>query len=130
MLAPGLFHLLSTESTIAALVGTRIYPVALPTGPTLPAIVYYSAGGTGDPTLDTSGLQKLRYTFDCWGETYAAADQVRDALVAFLNGYRGALSNGILLQMAEYIQPIDSFKDALRQYCCAVELYFLFDFPS
>lgn len=129
MIADGIFTLLSTAAPISALVGTRIYPVNLPEKPILPAIVYYTAGGTSEPTFETSGLQKLRYQFDCYGELFGDADRTRDALVAFLNGYQGTLSNGIVLQDAIYLQPIDGFKDAPRQFCLGVEFYFLFTLP-
>jgi hypothetical protein len=129
MISTGLFSLLSTAAPITALVDTRIYPVRLPTKPTLPAITYQSAGGAGEQTLNTSGFQRRRYQFDFYGLVYLDAEAVRDALVAFLNGYQGLLSDGTLLQNAEYLQPIDFDQQEALQYRCAVEFYLYFDFP-
>lgn len=130
MIEAGLFSLLSNTPAIAALVGTRIYPVVLPTAPTLPALSYQIVGAMSKPTLNNSGFQRFRMQFDCWGQDYSDAVTLREALVKALNGYQGLLSDGTMLQNAQFIQPIDFFEHEALQYRCAVEFYLYFDFNS
>ena len=130
MIEQGLFTLISSDPTISGMIGTRVYPILLPESPTLPAITYQVTRGNGDPTFETSGLIKLYMQFDCWGKTYSDAAQLRKALVKLLNGYQGVLSDGTDLQLGQFQQPIDFFEQDARQYRCAVEFYFLFDFGS
>ena len=68
-LQAGLFTLLTNEPTIFALIGTRLYPITLPENPTLPAIRYTVVGGMSMPTFETSGMNRWRFQFDCYGAT-------------------------------------------------------------
>jgi Protein of unknown function (DUF3168) len=123
----GLFSLLTADAGISALIGTRVYPVVLPENPTLPALLYKFVGGQSDPTLDTSGEQKLRLELDCYGASFDDASALRDAVTAALNGYQGTLSDGTFLQNAWRLSPgVDFFEDEPRQYRCMVEFYLLY----
>lgn len=130
MIEVGLVALLQADADMAALVGTRIYPVLLPPNQgqdgVYPALTYQLAGGKSDPSYDTSGLITLRMQFDAWGDKYSDASITRKTLVQVLNGYRGALPDGTFLEDAQYIQPMDYFVDKLLLYRCAVEFYLRF----
>jgi hypothetical protein len=126
----GLFNLLSTSTQIAALCKTRIYPVLLPTAPTYPAVRYQIISATPRPTLDTSGFQRWRIQFDCFGANYSDAASLRGALMKLLNGYQGVLSDGTNLQNVEFIQLMETFADDARTYKCSVEFYLYFCFSS
>lgn len=130
MIQIGIFSLLTGFPGVAALVGTRVIPVTLPEPPILPALTYQFAGGSSQPTFETSGMQKQRVQFDCWGQSYDDAASLRAALIAALNGYQGALSDGTYLQNAELLQSMDFFENEARQYRCMVEFYLWYDFPS
>ena len=134
MIQAGIFNLLSQNSSIAAMAGSnpaRIWPVLLPEDPTLPAITYHVIGGASMPTLSTSGMQRLRMQFDCWGADYDDAATLRAALIAALNGYQGTLSDGTYLQYAQLIGPgTDFFEDAPRTFRCLCEFYLLYDLNS
>jgi hypothetical protein len=132
MIQTGLFSLITGFSSVSALIGTRLHPLSLREAETLPAMTYQLVGGSSDPTFETSGMQRLRVQFDCWGENYDDAAGLRDALIKALNGYQGLLSDGTYLQNADLISSIgaDYFEDMPRQYRCMVEFYFYFVFPS
>lgn len=130
MIDAGLWHLLSTTAAITAICKTRIYPIILPPDPTWPAMTYQIIAATPEPTLDTAGFQRWRLQFDCWANTYADAASLRAALIRTLNGYQGTLSDGTLLQDAEFIQVTDFFADDARVYRCMVEFYLYFTFSS
>jgi len=88
-----LFTKLSGTAGVSALVATRIRPVKLPHGYTLPAIVYtritspriYHLGGA-------SGRTRTRFQIDSWATTEAAASNVADAVRAALSGFNGTLT--------------------------------------
>jgi hypothetical protein len=129
MIEQGLYTLISTDPTISGMIATRVYPILLPEKPVLPAMTYGVVGGSGEPTLNTSGMIRLRMQFDCWGMKYSDAAQLRKALVQALNLYYGVLSDGTYLQLAQFIQPVDFYEQDARQYRCAVEFYFEFTLP-
>lgn len=91
---------LRAQATLAALVGTRIYPLSLPQGATLPALTYQGistvpeASGDNRPTSDTTRLQ-----IDSWGASYEAVREVAAALRAALDGYTEELSGGTVASM-------------------------------
>lgn len=123
-LPQGLFALLTGDSGVAALIATRMYPVELPEGEQLPALLYRFVGGKSSPTLTTSGMQRARVQFDCFGDTYDDASSLRAAVVGALNGYVGTLADGTELQNADVMGPgTDFFDDDPRSFRCMVEFY-------
>jgi hypothetical protein len=118
-----LYPLLTGQSSIAALVGTNVFPVVFPQGfDSFPALTYHVVGMHEDPTFQTAGMNRYRVQFDCWALTYAAASALRSALVASLNGFTGAV-NGVNIQNARVLQPIDFYEHEALQFRLAVEFY-------
>lgn len=130
MLAAGLYALLAGETTITAIVGTRIEPIELSIGQTMPALVYKFVGGASSPTFETSGMQRVRVEFNCFAGSHLQADTLRETIRKFLNGFRGALSDGTKLQNADLIQNMDLFEQDARQFRCVSEFYLYFVFPN
>lgn len=130
MIDAGLYALLSTTATITDICATRISPVALPVDEQLPALTYQIISSTSYPTFNTSGYQRWRLQFDCWGTNYSDAVGLRAALIKTLNGYQGALPNGQFLQNADLLQITDFFEDDARVFRCMVEFYIYFDFQN
>jgi len=125
----GLFSLLSSSPAITAICpGTSIYPVVLPTGPSYPCMLYKLMSAKPSPTLDTSGFQRCRVEFDCFSQTYAQAVSLRAAIRSTLEGYRGALNDGTLLQDAQFIQILDDYENDARIFRAMIEMYLFFDF--
>jgi len=127
-------------SGLEAITANRIFPVTLPenvgaaayTGG-FPAIVYKVISVTPDPTFDTSGLQRMRIQFDCYGvgtataSGYAVASGVREALVDLLDGLHGRLPDTSWLEGALLVDYQDGFMNAARQYVAITEFYLLFN---
>lgn len=130
MIEAGLFNLLSTTPAIEAICQTRIYPVVLPEEPTYPAATYQMISARAEPTFETSGFQRWRIQFDCFGVAYPDASGLRDALIKALNGYQGVLSDGTILQNADFIQLTDYFYDQARIFRCMVEFHLYFTFSN
>lgn len=82
---------LCATSALSALVGTRIYPLGLPHGVTLPAVTFQRVSG---PRLRTLGNTNLggaaRFQVSCWGESYADASAVA-AAVRTLDNFDGLM---------------------------------------
>ncbi len=91
------------DATVAALVGTRVYPVRLPQGGTFPAITYQrvSQVPVGRPTSGPPSVVAARVQFDVWSlnrdgvDGYAAARALADAVRQRLDGKTGALGSGL-----------------------------------
>lgn len=128
MLSAGLYALLAGEPTITDIVADRIEPIELSIGQTMPALVYKFVGGSSSPTFNTSGMQKVRVEFSCFGDSQLQADTLRETIRKFLNGFQGTLSDGTVLQNVDLIQPLDFFEQYSREFCCGAEYYFYFTF--
>lgn len=128
MIESDLFTLLTHDAAIAALVASRVYPVQLAEDAALPALSYQIVSAVGEPTMETSGLQRWRLQLDCWGDTYADASTLRQQVALLLDGYQGDLASGVRLQNAQAMQRIDFFDDMPRVYRCMIEFYLWFDF--
>lgn len=74
---------LKTDTTVAALIGARLYRLRRPQGGTLPAVVYTPADEV-EHHQGGEALHQLVVRIDCWGSTPAQARQVRDAVAARL----------------------------------------------
>jgi hypothetical protein len=78
---------------ITGLIGTRMYPIALPAAVTLPAVSYFKVSEPGDYTHQgASHLSEVRIQFSIWAATYVNAQLVLGHLLTALEGYAGTLS--------------------------------------
>jgi hypothetical protein len=130
MLEAGLYSLLAGETMISDLVADRITPVRLPIGSPMPALTYRIIGGASSPTFETSGMQRVRIQFDAFGDTHVDAATLRDVVRKFLNGFRGALSDGKFVQSFDLIQAMDFDEQYSREYRCMLEMYCMFTFSG
>lgn len=119
MLEQNIKSVIGSQPAITALIGTRSYPVILPTAPTLPALTFQIVGSSSYQTLTSAGMQRIRLQIDCWGQSYASAVTLRDAVVTSLDGYQDQDLQMLLLSKVDYFE-----KDAL-QYRALVEFYVL-----
>lgn len=76
---------LLANAGVSALIGTRMYPNALPQGATLPAVVYYLISSTHVQSLGgITAAGTCRVQLDCYAATRLAADGVSAPIVAAL----------------------------------------------
>jgi len=83
---------LLADNSIAAIVGTRIYPVKLPQGTTLTSVVYTRISGLSGVT--SSGRERLsrpRIQIDCWSQQVDDAATLADLVKERIDGLRGAI---------------------------------------
>ena len=108
---------LTSATSVTAIVVTRIYPLVLPTDPTLPCCDYTFVGGSNTPTMSDMGVQRYRVEVNCWGDTYDDAVSLRYAVVKALSGYTSGNSS------IQYLMPQDDFDNDLLQYRATAEFY-------
>lgn len=80
-----LFQALTNDLGVAALVGTRVYPLMLPQQATLPAIRYQRISNS--PQEGTSTLRESRWQIDGWATTYLAVQTLAAAIKAAIEDY-------------------------------------------
>lgn len=84
----------------------RIYPNQLPQRATLPALVYTRISTLFYQTRDSSSLERPRFQFDCWAESYGAARTVAQQLRAALPTLRQASNPRVDAALLENDQDI------------------------
>jgi len=72
---------LLNHAGLTALIGNRLYPLMMPEGTALPAVVYQRVSGMREYQFGAySGMERPRISFSCWGENYGQAKQVASEL--------------------------------------------------
>jgi len=98
-------HLL-TCTTLTALVGTRIYCPRLPENATLPAVSFFTRGGTSTPYIP--GIVNPSVQFDCWAEDPIEAREVYRALYDNLQGIQNVEVGAYdIMSAIEEVQGLD-----------------------
>jgi hypothetical protein len=90
------YALLTGAGAVTAVVGTRIYPEALPEKQPTPAIVYEQisssrSGAIAVDALASTHLTRTRYQLNLLSKDHAVARTLRAAVVAALQFQRGAI---------------------------------------
>ncbi len=120
-----LFKHLSLSSPIAALVGDRIYPVALPQNPQYPCIVYRRTPPISreNSTRGYSGMTASLFEITAWAADtesisgYDSAGAVGAALWNRLHGFKGLMGGAGGVQVAVCLATddgSDEFDDDLQ----------------
>lgn len=132
-LRPALFSYLTADSSIAALVGTRVYPVKAPEDETRALIVYSRISGIGDHTLrGVGGLARPRLQIDCWAPTPDVAAQLARLVKARLDGFRGAIGTGDSPSVSVAVRGMfladerDDYDDVAKQYRTSLDFMIWF----
>lgn len=74
-----LVKIMTDNADVNALVGSKIYPVFVPQGKSLPAITYQEISGVRDAVMNgASGLVQSRFQVNCWTKKYTEARELAD----------------------------------------------------
>ena len=78
---------LTANAPVQAIVGNKIFPIVMPEGESVPALVYQKVGTDVINSLDGySGLESIRLQFSCYAATLLAAKQLAQSVSAALDG--------------------------------------------
>lgn len=82
---------LAADASVAALIGTRIYPVLAPASAQMPLVTWRRSGIQRQQTLSRPmGMPRVTVEFSIYGVTYENAREIADAMRQVLDGYGGA----------------------------------------
>jgi hypothetical protein len=109
-----LFQRLSADTALAALVGTRIFPLLAPQDAGLPFIRYQLVSRVAEEALDAvSTLASYRFQIDAYAATYASAGAVQARMKALLNGWApedGPIIRSVLINVTDRHEGDDARK--------------------
>lgn len=92
MLGDLLYTRLTTDATLTATLGLRVYPYHLPQTPTVPALTYQIVSRVA--TESNTQIFETRVQFDCWATTYDAAHALANLVQKSLRFYRKTDGDG------------------------------------
>jgi hypothetical protein len=128
MLETGLVALLKSDSTVASLCSTRIYPMLLPESPVLPSVTFQTISSVSQYTNDGhTGFTKTRLQIDVWGSTYLAVKTLSEAIRKVLEDYTGVLSDGTSVHNISRDNSTDLYEDQAYLYRVQTDWLILFD---
>ena len=87
----GLFFYLDNYAGLSAEIDDRLYPLLLPQGATLPAVVYKRISTPRMLELENSFLPHPRFQFDVFAGSFPRAKAVAEQVRLALDLYRGAM---------------------------------------
>ncbi len=101
---------------LITLVGARIYCPRLPENASLPAISFFTRGGTSTPYIP--GLVNPSVQFDCWADNPITARQVYRLLYDALQGIQNIATGTIqgILSAIEEVQGQDLVDNEIQDY--------------
>jgi hypothetical protein len=88
--------LILSDPAVAAIAGSRVFPMSRPQGSVLPAIT--STRISGGPLYADEGevgLEYARIQVDCWASTYGAAKLLAQAVTGRLSGFEGTIAGKV-----------------------------------
>lgn len=119
----GFFSKVAADSGVAALLGTRLYPLSIPQQTELPAAAYAVVQSDPVPYLgQPASVWITRLEVSCWARTYAAARAVavaiRGAVDHDVSGWTGATVTGVRVSQGER----GAYNPETNEYEVALEL--------
>lgn len=102
---------LIASAEVAALVAERIWPMKLPQGPVLPAVVYQRISTTTDGVAMESpvGPVRSRVQITAWAGTFSGARALAEAVQIGLNGWSGT-AGGESVRLARLVNWLDDYE--------------------
>lgn len=122
------YALLSGAGAVTAIVQTRIYPVEVPMGQSMPALAYELVSAVPKGALDASApthLTRSRVRVNLVGADFDALRSLRDAVVSALRHQRGTFGGTeVHAVFLDYEGPV-TFDQPLGLYTRPVDFMFL-----
>lgn len=106
-----IYAALTGDATLAAIFGTRVYPVLKPQHATLPAITYQRISGQMVASATTgSKLQNARFQIDLWSQQYSTIHGTT------LQAVVDAMQSSANFRSVCVTPPIDDYEVDTEQY--------------
>ena len=103
MIGKVIYGRLSTESTVVAIVGQKIYPDLTPQDVQYPFCVYTIVNSTPVDYKDgQSNLEEVQFQIDCYTQSYDTTQELANNIRNSLDRFVGTV-NGISVQTIKYM---------------------------
>lgn len=109
------YKLLSGESTITALVGSKVFPVTEPQQDGYPVIVYSQLNEERIESKDGPILNGHRFTIDIYAESYSECHSIAQATKTLLEWYNGTV-DGVQYAIRFTDQQDQDFEDETQTF--------------
>jgi len=119
-----IYSLLSADSQLSALVGTRIYPYRRLQEEDLPAVTYNQV--TTNPTDTKDGpsvLDTERHTINVWSKTYDNAQNIASRVRTILDRW-GGIKEGVVVDSITFLDKSEMFEDWSEVHHIAIDFNF------
>lgn len=101
---------LVANTAVAAIVGTRVFPVLAPATAAIPFATYRRSGVQRAHTLSgPMGMPTVILSLDLYAETYEAVRELADTCRVCLDGYGTALTDSIVVNNVSLDNESDGF---------------------
>lgn len=102
-----LYQILTDDAGVAAIISSRVFPVFIPQGATLPAVTYTQIKGNRIHTIpEPDDMVRSSFKISCWATTYSAAESLSSAVADALDNYTGTVGN-VVIQAAHFDTDLD-----------------------
>ena len=99
-----IYSILTNDSDVSALIGTRVYPQVAAQGAAFPFVVYVLQDNTpSDTKSGVSTLDEIRYDIVAAAETYSALSSLTERIRLALDRYTGDLG-GIEIDSIQFTE--------------------------
>lgn len=111
-----IYSILTGDSAVSALVGSRVYPQIAAQGAAFPFVVYLANDLTpSDTKSGVSTLDEVRYEVLAIAETYAEAADLNEKIRTALDRYTGTVS-GVVIDSIQFTELEVDFDDNSETY--------------
>jgi hypothetical protein len=101
---------LVADAAVAALVGTRVYPVIAPATADLPFVTFRRSGIQREHTLSgPMGMPVVQMTVDMYATTYEGVRELADRVRLSLDGYGTATAESVVVNNVSLDNEADGF---------------------
>ena len=90
-----MWYKVTSGTAVAALIGTKLYPVMIPDGVALPAVAYQRIATRRDPSLPVSTNNTLvmaTFQYACIDDQYSVTKSIADAIRLQLDRFGGTVA--------------------------------------
>ena len=111
-----IYSILTSDSDVSAIVGTRVYPQIAAQGAAFPFVVYLINDITpSDTKSGVSTLDEVRYEVLAVSETYAEAADLNEKVRTALDRYTGTVA-GIVVDSIQFTELETDYDDKAEVY--------------
>ena len=116
-----IYSILSNDSTVTDITSTRIYPMRIPQGASLPAITYFIVSGGPINTKDGAATDHQdTFQVSCFTTSYDTIQDLYSAVKAALERYSGTVAS-TEVHTITYTGHVDLYEEDAEVYHRAID---------